>query len=623
MNLSQIKREELLKVLNDIKHDVSDENKLIAINEIENELTSKKYGLVWEKHEEKVDTLLKENVLIFEEKKTKQITSNADKKYNFLLEGDNLHSLYLLNKTHKGKINIIYIDPPYNRGEDDFVYNDDYIDKNDGYIHSKWLSFMQERLNLASDLLSNDGYIFISIGDDEFSQLKLLCDEVFGAKNFVTNFTWIQTTNPPSLGKIRNNMEYIICYQKKKNDIKLFGKASNEKDSPLANKGNTVQKLVIPKGSCHFTDCYENTTIKKGNKESGVKLYTDVDVKNGINENDFIVEFNSKWGQENIYEEIKNGTFFIIKRHEYFSLRYQKGKIGYVVPDKFLNPNKFDVKDNEYGGKQLSSIIGINSFDFPKNTPLIKTLIRMCGTEKKDNIILDFFAGSGTTAQAVMELNLEDNGNRTFIMCTNNENNICEDVTYKRISFLINGERADGTNIVNEVKEPLYSFDITEKLLKNPTALEDEMKKLEDCKADNDANFDTFEKTITNNQYQLYGVRNIQRGLNENLKYFKTNFVSKDSKSLSKELMRHAKELIELEWGISIDKKVNLMVMTEDELDKIAANWDKLKLTVKSIYRARQVVYTGRQKQLFKNINNFIIPDYYFNNELKEVGENW
>ena len=198
-------------------------------------------------------------------------------------------------------------------------------------------------------------------------------------------------------------------------------------------------------------------------------------------------------------------------------------------------------------------------FNNPKPPALIKDFIKISSDSK--SIVLDFFAGSGTTGQAVLELNKDDGGNRKFILCTNNENNICEEITYQRLKTVITGKRADGSK---------YSD-----------------------------------------------------GLPANLKYFKTDFVSKSSKNLSKELTKHVKELIELEWGVSIDKKVNLMVMTEEELDKIEANWDKLKTTVKSIYRARQVVYTGKQKQLFKNINNFIIPDYYFNNELKEVGENW
>lgn len=182
-NLSKEKRDKMLAFLEELRKNNVDDKNLLAINEIENFINEKKYGLVWEKHSEQVDTDLESNILVFTEEKEKKIVANEEEDYNFLLEGDNLHSLKLLEKTHGGKIDVIYIDPPYNTGNKDFKYNDTFIDKNDGYSHSKWLSFMERRLEIAKKLLTDDGVIFISIDDNEQAQLKLLCDSIFGEEN--------------------------------------------------------------------------------------------------------------------------------------------------------------------------------------------------------------------------------------------------------------------------------------------------------------------------------------------------------------------------------------------------------------------------------------------------------
>ena len=185
MNLSNKKRKEMIDFLEILRQEHTDDKSIRAINQIENELTEKKYGLVWEEYSEKVDEMLVNNIPIFKEIEDKKILVNEEKPFNFLLEGDNLHSLTLLEKTHTGKVDVIYIDPPYNTGNKDFIYDDKFIDKTDGYIHSKWLSFMSKRLEIAKKLLKDDGIIFISIDDNEQAQLKLLCDNIFGEENLI------------------------------------------------------------------------------------------------------------------------------------------------------------------------------------------------------------------------------------------------------------------------------------------------------------------------------------------------------------------------------------------------------------------------------------------------------
>ena len=213
-NLSQIKREQMIRFLEKLKEQHSDDESLIAINQIEKELTSKKYGLVWEEHEEEVDVKMQTHIPVFTEVKEWEIIGNPDsEEYSFLLEGDNLHSLKLLEKTHRGKIDVIYIDPPYNTGGKDFRYDDSFVDVLDGFRHSKWISFMEKRLQIAKQLLTTGGCIFISIDDNEQAQLKLICDDILGAENFVANLVWAAGRKNDSK-YISVSHEYMLCYAK-------------------------------------------------------------------------------------------------------------------------------------------------------------------------------------------------------------------------------------------------------------------------------------------------------------------------------------------------------------------------------------------------------------------------
>ena len=219
INLSKVKREKLLSKLELLKQQIDDEDMIATLNEVETELTKKKYGLVWEEHSEEVDEQMKSNIPIFIEDKDKEIVSDEILPFNFLLEGDNLHSLKLLEKTHKGKIDVIYIDPPYNTGNGDFIYDDKYIETEDSFRHSKWLSFMNRRLQLARKLLSKEGAIFIQISDVEVAQLKNLCDEIFGEENFL-NIISVNMKNIAGASgggedkKFKKNCEYILIYAK-------------------------------------------------------------------------------------------------------------------------------------------------------------------------------------------------------------------------------------------------------------------------------------------------------------------------------------------------------------------------------------------------------------------------
>ena len=220
-NLSQIKRERMISFLEKLKESHNDDESLIALNQIERELTTKKYGLVWEEHEETVDIMMRSNIPVFSEVNSLELDcGESGSQYNFLLEGDNLHSLKLLEKTHKGTVDVIYIDPPYNTGnKDDFIYDDKMVDKTDTFKHSKWLSFMKERLLIAKRILSDDGVVFISIDDNEFFQLKLLCDEIFGDNNFVAVFPRLATKSGKTPVAYMISHDYVLCYTNGREDV--------------------------------------------------------------------------------------------------------------------------------------------------------------------------------------------------------------------------------------------------------------------------------------------------------------------------------------------------------------------------------------------------------------------
>ena len=277
-NLSQIRRAEMLEYLNHLKEIHTDDESRIALSKIETALTEKKYGLVWEEHEEEEDKKLVHNIPVFKEVEERKIVADENSDFNFLLEGDNLHSLKLLEKTHKGKVDVIYIDPPYNTGNKDFIYDDNYIGSDDGYRHSKWLSFMNERLTIAQKLLSDEGVIFISIDNNELAQLKLLCDEIFDENNFIQIFKWNKTSTPPSLSlKSREKYEYILCYEKNRTDIKFNGGFTEGGDVPLLNSGNSVRKLNFKKEDVNF----QISGYYKAGKYGKIELLNDINIKKG------------------------------------------------------------------------------------------------------------------------------------------------------------------------------------------------------------------------------------------------------------------------------------------------------------------------------------------------------
>lgn len=665
-NLSQLKRERMLAFLQKIKDEHrDDDDMLIALGEIESELTSKKYGLVWEQHEEAVDVMMRDNIPVFTEAPEREITAAPGQGYNFILEGDNLHSLHLLTKTHRGKIDVIYIDPPYNTKNKDFIYDDKRIDSTDGFQHSKWISFMAERLRIAGDLLSKNGIMAISIGYHEVNNLMMLCQEMFSTKNVVcvtvqtssgnavqNGFTYVQEyivfITPPEFEPLElesEKKEYTNPYH----GMNLSGFNQTQRpnqvypifvdsDGRIAGCGKTLQERIddgsytgdksdfqfdyneAPDGTVAIWPITQRgdacvwRLIPEKLKQNWDLGYIKV-VPNKKGKNKYTIQYLSG----GIIEQIEEGELETyqpdktIPTLEVVGFKTAASSVPTIWTDtKFLT---------SAGSKDIKAVFGSKvDFPFPKPIALIKEILYR--TSKSNSLVLDFFAGSGTTAQAVLELNHEDNGNRRFILCTNNENDICDAITYPRVKTVITGNRANGTTYTygNQMRTLLLDKKITLSDLKTTTLYDEIVSIKKDCEQE----FCKFSTEIKNGRAYLYGLGEQVRveGVAANLLFYRTEFISKGKESLSNDLLEHIREMIQLEHGVKIDGSQYMMVMSDEEADELQAHWGEYE-SVKAIYASKEVLFTTEQNALFAGVEIHTIPDYYFNFELKEVGETW
>jgi adenine-specific DNA-methyltransferase len=363
-----------------------------------------------------------------------------DQSENVFITGDNLEVLKVLQESYLGKIDMIYIDPPYNTGKD-FVYSDKFQmseeelademdlrdedglqrvgltknEKSSARYHSDWLNMMYPRLVLARNLLKDSGVTFISIDDNEQANLKAICDEIFGEENFVSLFKWNKTSTPPSLSKkVRTKYEYILCFEKSRNELLYNGGKIDGGDAPLLNRGNTFKEVLFSKEYVTFNF---NGSFKKGRYDR-VELLDDIEICNGKSNVDFRLVGEFKWTQDTINKEcFELGTTFIIKSQK-FSVRFQRTEEKSKRPTDIINFEN-NVGTNENANGELFNIFGNEIMSYPKPTSLIKYLVGFY--ENNEVTVLDFFAGSATTADAVMQLNAEDGGNRKYILCSLDE----------------------------------------------------------------------------------------------------------------------------------------------------------------------------------------------------------
>lgn len=501
MDFENMSKEELIEYINNL-----------------NEEQSGKYGLVWdaEKVPEQVVVDCNKLIPVLKEEENKKIDNGGED--NILIEGDNFHSLSVLNYTHKESIDVIYIDPPYNTGNKDFMYNDSFVDVEDGYRHSKWLNFMSKRLKLARNLLKDDGIICISIDDNEQSQLKLLCDKIFGENNYINTISIKSKSSAGASGggedkKLKKNIEYVLIYAKNYyyTEIKtvydyqeLYPFVQMYKEEGISWKYNSV--LVNEGKKEYIGSAYDGTGLE-------IKIYNRPDCvvqsinqfasENNISEEEVYNKYYKKIFRGTIPQssirtrvmeklsEIKNKTNII-------SIEYvpKTGKNKNQIYEQFYSGEKLNLfawlrdvceeKDGKVYKKErpgtlwdmvghMNNLTKEGNIKFDNGKKPIQLIKQIVSLHPNDNAtVLDFFAGSGSTGHAVLDLNREDEGNRKFILCTNNENNICEEITYQRLLNVFNGyNNKPGlsgslkyfkTDFVenNSTRDQIY-FDLTEK----------------------------------------------------------------------------------------------------------------------------------------------------------------
>jgi adenine-specific DNA-methyltransferase len=420
-----------------------------------------------------------------------------EKKYDFgdgepgnkIIHGDNLEALKSLLPEYEGRVKCIYIDPPYNTGNENWVYNDNVNspkirqwlgqvvgkESEDLTRHDKWLCMMYPRLKLLQKLLSNDGAIFISIDDNEQANLKLVCDEIFGAGNFVAEFIWQKKTGAADPKGIATITEYILCYCKnsalteqvfEKNKNAFDVKRYRYKDEYFESRGPFYFDS-LDRGSIRYSDSL-NYEIKAPNGDS---IYP-----NGRKEfeND---GWTWKWSKEKVEWGIENGFISIEKNSKSKNGWSVKYKIYLNVDNEGLKieksvPYKNLITDilNADASARMKEIFQAKVFDYAKPLELIEFFLRCVKTDKS-SIILDSFAGSGTTAHAVLNLNKQDGGNRKFILVEMED--YAETITAERVRRVIDGYGGEGKNAVEGTGGSFSYYELGPELLKDGFINED------------------------------------------------------------------------------------------------------------------------------------------------------
>lgn len=646
-NVSKQHRDELLEKISKIrefiansKADKNTRNLLQYLNEITKDIKGKKYGLVFEEHREAIDEKLDTHIPVLVEEKKLVIDNGGEQ--NFLIEGDNLAALKLLEKTHKRRIDVIYIDPPYNT-ENSLTYDDTRVGIDDEFRHSKWLSFMYERLSLARKILAKEGVIMVSIDDNEAYQLKILMDEIFTENNCMGIFAVIKAEGG-------GMAKYLV----KGHDLLLVYARDISKVKPLAKDKDIRGKRIIIDDVEYWI---QEDAIRETFGQYGNLYYENILEKRG------------KEFKKQIDEGIKNNEYILVPKEKGKTII---GKLRRVDSDysKFYSV----IKHLNADGVETLATMGLeNYFDYPKPVSLLKEIIKGATFFKNKSIILDFFAGSGTTAQAVLELNKEDSKKRSFILCTNNEVSarqklsfiqshgmlndyepnkqttenaiekkiyaefdngkegfekfvkknfkeydslgICKFVTYPRIKNILKGYKSKipEEKVLYDKKitknNYLKTNDFNEEIL---SIIEREKLSKDACqiKLTNDCRLQLTEKTKANAMYDAHPG---------SLKYFRIDYVPISDKlyyEYADELLFHIRELVELENGINFSNNSEIaIILTDSEMEKFVEDNKKNKsLDVKKIYRGHNVLLSNAQATFLKkhNIKVNVIPDYYY-----------
>lgn len=647
-NISKIKRDRMIAFLDELKKTHSDDASIGAFNEIENFLNEKKFGLVWEEHTEQVDEMLESSIPVFTEDKARRVLEKTDLPFNFILEGDNLQSLYLLEKTHKGNVDCIYIDPPYNTGAKDWKYNNDYVDKTNVYRHSKWLSMMNVRLELAKKLLKDDGVLICAIDENELGTTLLLLEDVFGQNYSIDPITIVHNPRGVQGDNFSYVNEFAIFVYKKGYKV-IENQSIHEDDidwSPLRNWGTESERHDA--ANCFYPIFVKDREI--------IGFGDDVTDDDSIHPKQ--TEYDEKTNVYSVYPIDAQG---VERKWRYARqtvegilplLRIKKTKSGYDVElGKNYAPyrtvwtdKKFDA--NEYGTQLIKAMVPQNDFSFPKSVYNTYECIRAVTLFRPNAIIVDFFAGSGTTGHATLMLNAELGGNRRFILCTNNEvgekkekkfkaahgkidiasnewKEFCEkygiasSVTYPRLVAAIKGFVHN-----KNIKETLFEQKITPTVFKKANKT---IEKAEKIISANNEKYDEIKWVIEDNILKIIGIikkGNHVAGIPANLKYFKCDWTPRKPEDylLSNALCLHIKEMIELQTAQEVDGVKNVLILNRDDFKKHISDVEAFK-KIENIWLNQNMVLSVEEMRLLAQKGFKYIPKEYFGQELKEAAE--
>ncbi len=425
-----------------VKKDYSKLQKDDLLKVIEKLESRKKYGLIWdeEKTKEQFEKESENALPVLKEIKGKEIKTDPAKPTNILIEGDNYHALSVLNYTHQGKIDVIYIDPPYNTGAKDWKYNNDYVEKEDAYRHSKWLSFMDKRLRLAHNLLPSDGFLICAIDDNELFTIGLLLDEIFGEKNRLGLVTVLHNPKGRNQSKFFSaNSEFMLVYARNIDQVSFNKVALNEEVQITFDQEDDQGKYRLePFMRARTVWSRENRPL------NWYPIFVSKDLKNITSQKTTgyytvypITNDGKEMAWKNIretFDQLNDGDYFTAKKEGEKIRIFHKYREQQVLKNVWLDQK---YQSEFHGTNLLKKILGKNIFDYPKSLYLLIDILKL--TTKKDSVVLDFFAGSGTTGHAVLDINKQDGGSRAFILTTNNENEIAEEICYPRIQKAIKG----------------------------------------------------------------------------------------------------------------------------------------------------------------------------------------
>ncbi|MFA4809729.1 site-specific DNA-methyltransferase [Helicobacter pylori] len=449
-------------------------------------------------HKKEIDTLLCKKALCHFEMHGEGDLQSAlkDKNTNYLIKGNNLIALHSLKKKFAKQVKCIYIDPPYNTGNDSFNYNDN-------FNHSSWLVFMKNRLEAAREFLSDDGVIFVQCDDNEQAYLKVLMDEIFGRENFIACFVWEKTSN--SLSRIRIKTEYILCYEQTKFGLIFNGDMAEEgQDFPILNEVNVKRTLQFPPNSIYFKTF---KGVIKPTKFNKMELIDDLRIVNKTNSSMVRINAKFKWTQDKLDDEIKEGTTFVIKSDE-FSMRYIRKGDREVKASNVFNA-ECGVTTNIKATSEIKVLFANSNTDLfstPKPEALISRILEI--STQENDLVLDFFAGSGTTCAVAHKMK------RRYIGIE--QMDYIETITKERLKKVIEGEQggiskkcdfkgggsfvyAELKEVNLEIKKQITNANSTSECLKIFKTLNERFLKRTDGKMD-EIHSEEFQKLDLNEQ---------------------------------------------------------------------------------------------------------------------------